>query len=108
MDTTTLFIPRGNDVIVTARFPEIDDGTGMNSEFWYKPNKTTLDTDSAVSMFTSAVVDDPDNAGSTMSTFSIPAEDNEATGVFWWRVDVIDVNSKRRTADCGPLLVEAV
>jgi hypothetical protein len=46
MDTTALFVPLGNDITVTARFPEISDGTGMSSQFWVKPDKTTPDTES--------------------------------------------------------------
>jgi hypothetical protein len=108
MDMTSLFIPRGNDVVVTARFPEISDGTGMSSEFWYKPDKTTPDTDPAVLSFSATIIADPDNAGATMSKYNIPSTDTAVPGSFWWRVDVIDVAAKRRTANCGTLLVEAV
>jgi hypothetical protein len=108
MDMTALFFPQGNDVVVTAQFPGISDGTGMSSEFWYKTDKTTPDTDPTSLSFESTVIPDPENAGQTMSQFSIPATDNDEAGAFWWRVDVIDVNSHRRTASCGTLLVEAV
>jgi hypothetical protein len=60
MDTTSLMIPRGNDVVVTARFPEIATGTGMSSQFWYKNDKTTPDSDPSVLMVQSTVVSDPD------------------------------------------------
>jgi hypothetical protein len=108
MDMMTLFVPRGNDIVVTARFPGIADGTGMNSEFWYKNDRTTPDNDPSVITFTSPVVADPANAGSTMSQFSIPATDNAVPGAFWWRVDIMDVLNKRRTVNSGPLLVESV
>jgi hypothetical protein len=110
MDQTGLVFPRGNDVTVTARFPDISDGTGMVAEFFTKPTKATPDSDPAVKTYDSDVVSDPDNAGSTISHFDIPAADTGVTGSFWWRVDCVDVTGKRRTADggCGPLMVEAV
>jgi hypothetical protein len=103
-----LVFPRGNDVIVTARFPEISDGTGMSSEFYYKLDRTTDDDDPSVHVYESTVEPDPDNEGATLATFDVPASDNASTGSFWWRVDVLDSDGHRRTANCGPLLVEAV
>jgi hypothetical protein len=94
--------------VVTASFPTISDGTGMSSEFYYKPDRTTDDDDPGVTMVESTVDPDPDNEGATLATFTITAADNGMTGSFWWRVDVIDANGNRRTANCGPLLVEAV
>ena len=110
MDQTGLVFPRGNDVVVIARFPEINDGTGMVSELYTKPSKETPDSDPAVKVYDSDVVEDPDNPGSTMSQFDVPSDDTGVTGAFWWRVDCVDVQGKRRTPDgaCGPLLVEAV
>jgi|SRR5215831_19206175 len=108
MDQTGLVFPRGNDLVVTARFPEISDGTGMTSEFFTKPDRTTSDTDPAVLVYQSAVDPDPDFPGQTKATFYVPRADTTLTGIFWWRVDCIDVLDKRRTANCGPLLVEAV
>lgn len=108
MDMTALFFPQNNDVIVTAQFPTISDGTGMQAWFWYKDDRTTPDTDPSTLSFSAPVLPDPNNVGQTMSQFDIPAADNANPGVYWWRVDVIDVNSKKRTADSGPLLVEAV
>jgi len=108
MDQSMLVFPKGNDVVVTARFPDISDGTGITAEFYTKPDRTTDDSDPAVSVYSSDVVDDPDFPGATMSNFSIPRTDTGVTGSFWWRVDCIDVTAKRRTANCGPLLVEAV
>lgn len=108
MDQMGLVFPQGNDIIVTARFPSITDGTGMNAEFYYKGDRTTLDADPAVQVYSSSVVPDPDNLPATFSQFIIPAADNEVPGAFWWRVDCIDTLNNRRTARCGPLLVEAV
>lgn len=108
MDQTTLFIPLGNDITVTARFPEISDGTGMISEFWIKPSKMTPDTDPAVSTYTSPIGADPDNVGATMAQFSIPSTDNDLAGALWWRVDVVDSVSHRQTANAGPYMVETV
>jgi hypothetical protein len=108
MDMTSLFFAQGNDIIVTASFPTISDGTGMNSEFWYKTDRTTPDNDPTSVMYEASVVPDPDNAGQTMSQFTIPATANESAGAFWWRVDLIDIESHRRTANAGPLLVESV
>jgi hypothetical protein len=98
MDGQVLIFPQGNDIVVTARFPGISDGTGAQSEF----------SDPTTMVYTSAIIDDPDNPGQTMSTFEIPREDVAVTGAFWWRVDCIDTLSSRRTASCGTLLVEAV
>jgi hypothetical protein len=108
MDMTALFFPQGNDITVTAQFPGISSGTGMSSEFWYKPERETPDTDPAVTTFSSPIVADPANPGQTMATFLIPDENNSSPGAFWWRVDVLDASGNRRTADCGTLLVEAV
>jgi hypothetical protein len=108
MDITTLWFPQGNDIIVTARYPGISDGTGMTSEFYYKDNRYTADTDPGTQVYSSDITADPDNPGATMSQFTIPADDNLITGAFWWRVDCIDSLDNRRTADCGTLLVEAV
>lgn len=108
MDQTGLVFPRGNDIVVTARFPDISDGTGMISEFLTKPGRETDDSDPAVQVYASDIVADPDNTGQTMAQFDIPAADTEVTGAFWWRVDCVDVLDKRRTANCGTLLVEAV
>jgi len=108
MDQTGLVFPRGNDVVVTAQFPDISDGTGMISEFYTKPSRATPDTDPSVQVYESDIVKDTDNAGQTLAQFDIPAGDTGVTGAFWWRVDCVDVLNKRRTANCGPLLVEAV
>jgi hypothetical protein len=108
MDQNGLVFPRGNDIVVTARFPDISDGTGMSAELFTKPDRTTDDDDPSVNVYESGVAADPDNAGSTMSQFDVPAEDTDITGSFWWRVDCLDSSGRRRTAQCGPLLVEAV
>ena len=108
MDQTGLVFPRGNNVVVTARFPDISDGTDMTSEFYTKPSRATPDNDPSVQVYESEVVTDPDYPGQTMAQFDIPATDTGVTGAFWWRVDCVDVLSQRRTANCGPLLVEAV
>lgn len=108
MDQTGLVFPRGNDVVVTARFPDISDGTGMTAELYTKPDRTTADTDPAVNEYDSPVTADPDNAGATIAHFDVPSTDTGTTGSYWWRVDCVDAAGKRRTAQCGPLMVEAV
>jgi hypothetical protein len=108
MDMQALFFPQNNDVVVTAQFPDISDGTGMSSEFYYKLSKTTPDDDPSTLMFTSTVDADPDNVGATMAQFPIPGTDNGSPAAYWWRVDVIDTFGNRRTTNCGPLLVESV
>jgi len=106
MDMTALFFPQNNDIIVTAKFPEITDGTGVTAEFWYKFDKMTPDGDPTTSTYTSNVTLGDDHIW--YSEFVIPASDNAITGAFWWRVDAIDSFNHRRTASCGTLLVEAV
>lgn len=108
MDMLALFFPQGNDIVVTARYPDISDGTGQTANFYYKPDKTTPDTDPAVLVFESSVLPDEDNPGATISTFVISASDNQVPGPYWWRIDVVDALLNTRTANCGPLLVEAV
>lgn len=108
MDGNVLIFPRNNDVVVTARYPDISDGTGSNSVFYYKDNRYVSDDDPSTQMYQAPIVDDPDNPGATMSQFTIPADDNLITGAFWWRVDCVDSLNSRRTAQCGTLLVEAV
>lgn len=108
MDSTVIYFPQAKDVVVTARFPTISDGTGSTSEFYYKDSRYTADTDPATQVYTSDITDDPDNPGATFAQFTIPADDNLVTGAFWYRVDCIDSLDTRRMAACGTLLVEAV
>jgi hypothetical protein len=108
MDSEVLFLPQGKDVVVTARFPTISDGTGVTSELYYKDSRYTADTDPTTQVYTSQVQDDPDNPGATFAQWTIPADDNIVTGAFWYRVDCIDSLDTRRMAACGTLLVEAV
>jgi hypothetical protein len=105
---SVLFFPAGNDVQVTVSYPNISDGTGCQSEFYYKTDRTTPDTDLTTVVFTSPVIIDPDNVGATMSTFTIDAADNSASGAFWWRVDFLDAGDLRTTVGFGTLIVEAV
>lgn len=106
MNMTALFFPQGNDVVVTAKFPDIVDGAGITAEFWYKDDKTTSDDDPGTLSYSAPLVQGDDQIW--YSEFDIPGTDNIDTGAFWWRVDAIDSFSKRRTAGCGTLLVEAV
>lgn len=105
---SVLFFPAGNDVQVLVQYPSVADGTGCQSEFYYKTDRTTSDTDPTTVVFTSPVVDDPDNPGATMSTFAIDAEDNSVSGAMWWRVDFLDASDNRTTVGFGTLIVEAV
>src|ERR1700758_2886704 len=108
MDNQALYFPQGKDVTVTARYPGIPSGTGLHSEFYYKDNRYTADSDPSVQMYSAPIDPDPDNTGATMSVFDIPAADNGVAGAFWWRVDVVDSANIRRYVDSGTLLVEAV
>src|SRR5215469_5813393 len=42
---TVLYFPVNNDVNVLVQYPSISDGTGCQSEFYYKADRTTPDTD---------------------------------------------------------------
>jgi hypothetical protein len=106
MDMTALFFDLNNDIVVTAKFPEITDGTGITAEFYYKDSQTTPDDDPDTLVYQSGVTLGDD--GVWFSTFEIPATDNDEAGAFWWRVDAVDVDNKRRTAQRGTLLVESV
>jgi hypothetical protein len=108
MDMTVLYFPQGNDIQVTAQFPTISDGTGATAYFYYKGSRYVADDDPTTQVYTSDIVPDPNNVGATMSTFLIPSADNATNGAFWWRVDAEDTVGTVRTANCGPLLVEAV
>jgi hypothetical protein len=108
MDMLALFFKQGDDIVVTARYPEIPDGTGMTATFYLKDDKTTPDTDPSVLTYDSDVVADPDNTGATLSEFDIPSTDTQETGAWWWKVKVFDPFSNGRTASQGPLLIEAV
>lgn len=109
MDSQVLYFPQGKDVVVTARYPGISDGTGSHSELYYKDNRYTPDDDPGTQMYSAPIDDDPDNPGATMSVFTIPAADNDVTGAFWWRVDAVDdTDNTRSMVQCGTLLVEAV
>jgi hypothetical protein len=107
MDMTTLFFPQNNDIVVTAKFPDFTTGAGIITKFWYKNNKFTADSDPTSISFTGTTLTQGTD-GLWFSTFSIPAANNVMTGAFWWRVDATDSLNKRRTAQCGTLLVEAV
>ena len=107
MDMTALFFYQNNDIIVVAKFPDIIDGTGITTQFWYKSNKYTADTDPSTHTYTGTTLT-VGTAGLWFSNFSVPAADNTIPGAYWWRVDAIDATNKRRTAQCGTLLVEAV
>ena len=106
MNMTALFFPQNNDIVVTAKFPEITDGTGVTTEFWYKDSKDVPDSDPTSVSYQSVLSHGTDNVW--YAQFNIPAADNEVTGAFWWRVDAIDAENRRMTANCGTLLVEAV
>lgn len=103
-----LFFPAGNDVQVVVRYPNLADGTGYQSEFYYKTDRTTPDTDPTTVVYTVPVDDDPDNPGATMSVFQIDAGDNSTAGAFWWRVDIVDPEDDRTSVGFGTLMVEAV
>jgi hypothetical protein len=108
MEMLALFFKQGDDIIVTARYSEIPDGTGMTATFYIKDDKTTEDTDPSVMKYDSNVIADPDNVGATLSKFDIPSADTQSTGALWWKVRVFDTFSNARTANQGPLLIEAV
>jgi hypothetical protein len=108
MDMELLIFPQNNDLTVTARFPSIASGAGLQSQFWIKNNKTTPDNDPTSLSYDASIVPDPANAGATMAQFQIPSTNTATPGALWWRVDVIDINQKRRTANSGTLLVESV
>jgi hypothetical protein len=108
MDMYVLFFPQGNDVVVTARFPTISDGTGQTATFYYKNDKMTPDSDPSTITYQSDVVPDDGNPGATMSQFTVPSSDTQFPGAYWWRIDVTDSFDTNRTAGCGTLLVEAV
>jgi|SRR5215472_8367203 len=105
LDITVLFFPVNNDITVTAQFPEITDGTGMTAQFWYKDDRYTPDSDPSTNMYQNSII--KDNQGNWFSTFNIPGTANKIAGSFWWRVDAVDAQSKRRTAANGPVLVQA-
>jgi hypothetical protein len=108
MDMTALFFKQGDDIVVTARYAEISSGSGLTSTFYIKDDKTMPDTDPSVMTYDSNVIADPDNAGATLSQFTIPSADTQATGAWWWKVRVFDPFNHVRTANQGPLLIEAV
>jgi hypothetical protein len=108
MDIQVLVFPQRNDVLVTARFPDIADGTGIMAELYSKPDRMTPDDDPGVLVYSAALEPDPDNPGQTMAVFTVPEADTQVPRSDWWHVDAVDVNDKRRTAAYGPLWVEAV
>ena len=108
MDMTALFFKQGDDIVVTARYAGIPDGTGMTATFYIKDDKTTDDTDPTVMVYDSDVIADPDNAGATLSKFDIPSADTQETGAWWWKIRVFSPVSNVRTANQGPLLIAAV
>jgi len=105
---SAMYFPVNNDVIVTVQYPTIGSGTGCQSEFYYKADRTTPDTDPSTVSYAVPVTDDPQNPGATMSQFTIDAADNAESGAYWWRIDFLDAGSNRTSVGFGPLIVEAV
>ena len=105
---SVMYFPVGNDITVTVQYPNISDGTGYQTEFYYKDDRTTPDDDPASIAYAVALVADPVNVGATMSTIQIPSTDNDLPGAYWWRVDLLDPEDLRTTIGFGTLLVEAV
>lgn len=108
MPLTPLFFPSGKDATVTATFPEISDGTGMTSTYWWKSSREVLDTDPSALSYQSSVTGDPSNVAQTLAQFQIPGADVANAGVYWWRVDVTDTVGHTQTAADGPMLIQAV
>jgi hypothetical protein len=104
---TALFFPQNNDVVVTAKFPGITDATGITAEFWCKTDRYTSDEDPASVMYSGTALQQGSD-GLWYSQFSVPATDNQLPGAYWWRVDAIDADNHRSTANSGTLLVQAV
>src|SRR5215831_12700497 len=92
---TVLYFPVNNDVNVLVQYPSISDGTGCQSEFYYKADRSTPDTDPSTVSYAVPVDPDPNNAGVTMSQFTIDATDNAESGAYWWRVDFVDASGSR-------------
>jgi hypothetical protein len=105
---TVLYFPVNNDVIVTVQYPTIGSGTGCQSEFYYKADRTTPDTDPSTVSYAAPVDNDPGNPGATMSQFTILASDNAESGAYWWRIDFLDASANRTSVGFGTLIVEAV
>jgi hypothetical protein len=80
----------------------------MTATFYIKDDKMMADTDSSVLKYDSDVADDPDNIGATISQFKIPSEDTQAADSLWWKIRIFDSVGNVRTANQGPLLIEAV
>jgi len=107
MDMTALFFPQNNDIVVTAKFPDITTGAGITTKFWRKNDKNTPDSDPSSKSYTGTALSQGTDS-IWFSQFTIPSVDNSSPGMYWWRVDAVDATNKRRTAQSGPLLVEAV
>lgn len=105
---TVLYFPVNNDVSVLVQYPSISDGTGCQSEFYYKADRTTSDTDPSTVSYAVPVNDDPANPGACMSHFTILAADNAESGAYWWRIDFLDASGNRTSVGFGTLMVEAV
>jgi hypothetical protein len=113
VDTTpnammVLYFPQGNDVVVNVYYPNVSDGTGASSEFYYKPERETPDSDPTTKKYTADVIDNPDSTGTCMSTFHIPSADNQTVGALWWRADLVDSSDNRSTVGYGTVIVEAM
>lgn len=102
------YFPQGNDIAVTVYYPEVADGTGASSKFYYKKSRETSDTDPTTITYTAPIVNNPDSTGTCMSVIDIPAADNAVSGSFWWRIDAIDSTGDVSTVGYGALLVKGV
>lgn len=104
-DLQELSFPQRNDVVVTAVFTNVTDGTGATSEFYRKPDRATPDTDPSAIRYTASITQVNNQ---WQAQFTVPAADNAVPGVSWWHVDAIDSSGHRKTAAAGPLVVGAV
>lgn len=102
------YFPQGNDIAVTVYYPEVADGTGASSKFYYKKSRETSDSDPTTKTYAAPIVNNPNSSGTCMSVLDIPAADNGVAGSFWWRIDAIDSSGDVSTVGYGTLLVKEV
>lgn len=110
-NNVSLTLNENNDedilVSVTTNQPAVGtklDLTGVTVEAYLKKSASTSDTDPTTWKGTSASEITITDAVNGALTVSIPAA-SITTAMHWWRVDVIDSDSKRKTAVFGTVTV---
>lgn len=112
---TRIVVPLNSDATVTLTItdpakplshgqPQPFDLTDKSVTFWRKSTRFVPDSDPSAKSYNAGLSSDPTTG---VCYVTLPAADNSAAGVTWWRADVVSGSSKM-SLSFGPLEVLAV